>query len=137
MLYIGAECTRKEFAMQTEKFEIILGVVPGYFHDNESESDEAFGEKLQDVQASVYKDTGSYISVVWRPAMVSYHIEWGCPNGGEKVYQITGTRNPEFAQDANVYRKVTELFAKRLMDEFCQSTLTLEWQEVDLTYLKK
>ena len=137
MLYIGTECTRKGFLMKTEKFEIILGVVPGYFHNNESEGDKAFGEKLQEVQKGVYDETGLYISVVWRPAMVSYHTEWGCPNGGEKVYQITGTRNPEFCQDENVYHKVTELFAKRLMDKFRQSTVTLEWQEVDLIYLKR
>lgn len=123
--------------MKTEKFEIILGVVPGYFHGNETKGDEAFGKKLQAIQASVYKDTGLYVSVVWRPAMVSYHTDWGCPVGGEKVYQITGTRNPEFYQDANVYRKVTELFAKVLVDVFHQTTVTLEWQEVDLTYFKK
>lgn len=137
MLYIGTECTRKGFLMKTEKFEIILGVVPGYFHDNKSEDDNAFGEKLQEVQASIFKDTGLYVSVVWRPAMVSYHTDWGCPVGGEKVYQITGTRNPEFVQDAVVYHKVVELFTKRLMKEFSQTTVTLEWQNVDLTYFFK
>ena len=138
MIYIVKECTRKAVIKKTEKFEIILGVVLGYFHNNESsEDDKAFGEKLQEVQAGIFDDTGLYVSVVWRPAMVSYHEAWGCPKGGEKVYQITGTRNPAFVADANVYKKVVDLFAERLMDKFQQSTLTLEWQNVDLTYLKR
>ena len=124
--------------MKTEKFEIILGVVPGYFHNNNhAEGEYSFGVKLQGVQAKVYDETGLYISVVVRPVKVSYHTDWGCPVGGEDVFQITGTRNPEFCEDGLVYRKVVELFSKRLMNEFSQSTVTLEWQEVDLTYLKK
>lgn len=123
--------------MKTEKFEIILGVVPGYFHGNETKGDEAFGKKLQAIQASIFKDTGLYVGVVWRPAMVSYSTEWGCPLGGERVYQLSGTRNPEFAQDKEVYRKAVELLTKVLIDVFHQVTATLEWQEVDLTYFKK
>lgn len=123
--------------MKTEKFEIILGVVPGYFHDNENEGDFSFGKKLQAIQASIFKDTGLYVGVVWRPAMVSYSTEWGCPLGGERVYQLSGTRNPEFAQDKEVYRKAVELLTKVLIDVFHQVTATLEWQEVDLTYFKK
>ena len=123
--------------MQTERFEIILGVVPGYFHNNEAEGDKSFGKKLQDIQAGVFKDTGLYVGVVWKPAKVSYSVDWGCPVGCEDVYQLSGTRNPEFCQEKEVYRKVVELLTKILMEEFHQTTCTLEWQNVDLTYLKK
>ena len=124
---------------ETEKFEIVMGVVAGYFHNNEAEGDQAFGEKLQEVQAGIFKDTGLYISVVWKPAMVSYSTDWGCPVGGEKVYQITGTRNPQFCEDKDreVYQKAVELLCVRLMEAFHQTTATLEWQKVELSYYKQ
>ncbi len=123
--------------MRTEKFELVLGTVPGYFHNNEFKSEKTFGMKLQEVQAGVFDDTGLYVSIVARPAKVSYHSVWGCPVGGEDVFLITGTRNPEFAQDKEAYRKTVELLVKRLMGVFHQSTATLEWQEVDLSYFKR
>lgn len=123
--------------MKTERFEIIMGVVAGYFHNNEkSEGDKSFGEKLQEVQESVFNDTGLYISCIWKPAKVSYHVAWGCPVGGEDVFQISGTRNPAFVQDKEVYRKVVELLTKKLMETFHQKTATLEWQETELNYLQ-
>ena len=121
---------------KTEKFEIVMGVVAGYFHNNKTEGDKSFGEKLQQLQAEVMDSTGLYVGVVWRPAMVSYSTDWGCPVGGEKVYQLSGTRNPEFAEDSGKYREAVELLCTKLMECFRQSTATLEWQNVELSYYK-
>ena len=121
---------------KTEKFEIVMGVVAGYFHNNEAEGDKSFGETLQALQSEVMAETGLYVSVVWKPAMVSYSTDWGCPVGGERVYSIQGTRNPEFAKDSEKYREAAELLCKRLMEEFHQSTATLEWQKTELSYLR-
>lgn len=124
---------------ETERFEIVMGVVAGYFHDNEAEGDQAFGEKLQQIQAEVMADTGIYVSAIWRPAMVSYSTDWGCPVGGEKVYSIQGTRNPQFYEDEKkeVYREAVDLLCTKLMETFHQSTATLEWQNVKLSYYKQ
>ena len=132
---------RKEVVMkiitnETEKFEIVMGVVAGYFHNNEGDISISFGKKLQQLQAEVMSDTGLYVSAIWRPAMVSYSTDWGCPAGGEKVYKITGTRNPAFAQDAGKYREAVELLCTKLMETFHQSTATLEWQKTELNYLQ-
>ena len=122
--------------IKTERFEIVMGVVSGYFHNNEAEGDKSFGETLQQLQAEVMAETGLYVSAIWKPAMVSYSTDWGCPAGGEKVYQITGTRNPAFAKDPEKYREAAELLCTKLMEFFHQSTATMEWQKTELSYLQ-
>jgi hypothetical protein len=65
-----------------------------------------------------------------------YHIEWGCPIGGEDTYTISGIANPEFIKDMEQYKEAVRKVILKLKEELKQTTVTLEFLEVDIEYLK-
>nr|DAX78875.1 MAG TPA: hypothetical protein [Caudoviricetes sp.] len=77
--------------LNTESFEIIMGVTAGYFHNNENENKEVeFRADYQKIAGETFDECGIYVSAIITSGDVIYHQDWGCPVGGEKVFIIKG-----------------------------------------------
>jgi len=120
---------------QTQEFELVIGVNEGYFHNNEININ--IYKLYQEVAEKIYKEEGTYISATITESKVIYSAAWGCPAGGEIVYSIKGTRNPQFVDDFEKYKKATEQIVKILGSELKQSTFMLSWKNLELNYFKK
>lgn len=125
------KCTKSK----TDKFEVVLGVNEGYFHNNENNVDIfSLWSKYADEIEQKY---GIYISALIKEIKVIYKSIWGCPKGGEIVYKISGERNNEFIKDNVKYKYAVEDLVELLAKELKQSTFTIVWSEVELNYFKK
>jgi hypothetical protein len=122
--------------MKTVKFFASLGVVPGYGHDNVTDDNAAViaGHAWQEAAASVQKETSTYVGAVISPARTVYHVDWGCPVGGEKTVLITGECNPEYTA-VDSYKAAVKETLKRTAQALQQSTTQLTFQEVEFEYL--
>lgn len=118
---------------KTIQFESIIGVNEGYFHNNDNSSIEDFNTLYQQLAADMYEETGIYISASISQKKVVYHKDWGCPVGGEVVYSIIGTCNPEFC-DTSVYKQVAMILLEKIARKLNQTTFTVVWQDVELNY---
>lgn len=119
----------------TQEFELIIGINEGYNHNNDSSIN--IYELYQEVAEKVQKESELYISATITKSRVVYSTAWGCPVGGEVVYSIKGTRNPQFVENFEKYKKATEQVAKILASELKQTTFTLTWRDLELNYFKK
>ena len=119
----------------TQEFELVIGINQGYNHNNDSSIN--IYELYQEVAEKIYKEGGTYISATITESKVIYSAAWGCTAGGEIVYSIKGTRNPQFVDDFEKYKKATEQIVKILGSELKQSTFTLSWKNLELNYFKK
>lgn len=123
--------------LNTESFEIIMGVTAGYFHNNENENKEVeFRADYQKIAGEIFDECGIYVSAIITSGDVIYHQDWGCPVGGEKVFIIKGERNPLFMGDPERYRKIVEEITQRLMSKYEQTTCSLTWKEVTFSYFQ-
>jgi hypothetical protein len=120
--------------MKTIKKIITIGMNEGYNHTNDSNTG-SMEELYQKVAQKHFDESGLYISALISPAKVIYSQEWGCPDGGEEVYKIETTANPEFVKDLGKWRCTVKEIALELKNELKQSTVTIETVEVGLTYL--
>lgn len=123
--------------MKTLKFEIVTGINEGYGHENEEANGVLLVSKAwQFLAEKVMHETGLYISAVASQSKTIYNTDWGCPVGGEDTITITGIANPEFVKDLDQWKQVVLVVARQLKDELKQSTLTVEFTEVeDFVYL--
>ena len=108
--------------MQTERYVLTIGVSPGYNHRNEAAADEdatirSLCETAIRFAGEAEEKTGAYPSFVAIPGRVGYRHEWGCPEGGEFVYVLTGDRNPAHCYDAEAYRAAWRHLAASLKAE--------------------
>ena len=118
--------------MKTIKFEITTGINEGYFHENENRNGEQIvGELWQKIALNIYNSTEIYISSNISPSKTVYNTEWGCPKGGEDTVNINGTANPEFVKDLEQWKSVVLEIAKKLKTELKQSTMTVEFKNID------
>lgn len=118
---------------KTIQFEAIIGVNEGYFHNNDKDTGIDFNTLYQQLAAETYNETGIYISASIASKKVIYHKDWGCPVGGEEVYSIIGTCNPEFCGTGG-YKQTAMILLEKLAHKLNQTTFTVVWQDVELNY---
>jgi len=124
---------------KTTKFFASLGVIAGYGHDNTveavAEAPELMAGKVwQEAAAAVMEATGTYVGAVITAAKTVYHINWGCPVGGEATVLITGECNPEYTKIDDYKAAVVEVLKQTALS-LGQSTTQLTFIEVEFEYL--
>ena len=119
--------------MATAKFFATFGVVAGYGHENKvaKPADAIVAEAWQKAAATVFADTGIYVSAVVEPSKVVYHADWGCPVGGEVAATVSGVANPAFVQDLAAWKKAVLSVVKLVKSELQQSTVAVEFVSID------
>lgn len=123
--------------MKSEKYEIIIGFIPGYKSDDEITQEDmipiskfcSLYQKISEENA-LLKVSGVIDSVV-----TVYSTQYGCLVGGEPCYRITCQRNPTFDSDPSLFRKAVMENVTKLKQTLRQSTVTVSRSEVDVTYL--
>lgn len=119
---------------ETESWRLTIGTLPGYGAQAQPGLSEAAFAGIYDACAeAVYAETGVYISANAAPARALYRREWGCPEGGEPVYLLSGVRNPQF-HEAGAYEDALERLIARLKEKLGQSTIYLERWPVRFDY---
>ncbi|NFN88116.1 hypothetical protein FDF31_16000 [Clostridium sporogenes] len=122
---------------KTLRFEIVSGVNKGYFHTNsQSESLDLVGGIWQKMAKEEFKKSNIYVSAVIKPSKTVYNQEWGCPENGEETVVLTGVANEEFVDDIEKWKDAVIKLAQELKKQMKQSTLTCEFIETELHYLK-
>ncbi|MDU1320986.1 MAG: hypothetical protein E6931_05680 [Clostridium botulinum] len=122
---------------KTLRFEIVSGVNKGYFHTNsQSESLDLVGGIWQKIAKEEFEKSNIYVSAVIKPSKTVYNQEWGCPENGEETVVLTGVANEEFVDDIEKWKDTVIKLAKELKNQMKQSTLTCEFIETELHYLK-
>lgn len=117
----------------TEKFSFVIGVTEGYFHDNENANID-FIYLVDQVANEVEQQTGIYIAFNIIPSTTVYKKEWGCPEGGEKTYNLSAIRNPQFNKDAVQWIVACNLIVDKLQLILTQSTITSEITRIIMRY---
>lgn len=118
------------------RWSMSLGVNAGYdLTDQKKMKIEDICAIYQDVAKEVFEDTGVYISAVCNDARIVYHIEWGCPKGGEFAYTFTGSCNPFFSEKEK-YTQALQMVAKLMKEKLHQSTVLLEIVPAHIEYFK-
>jgi len=131
----------------TVKFFASLGVVAGYGHNNapanffrrvfcrRQSAELIAGKAWQEAAAAVMAaNGGTYIGAVITPAKTVYHLDWGCPVGGENTVLITGESNPEYTQLEAYKAAVVETLRQTAL-ALGQSTTQLCFLEAEFEYL--
>ena len=122
---------------KTLRFEIVTGINKGYINTNlKKDSIKLVGEIWQRIALEEYKSSNIYVSAVMRRSTTIYNIDWGCPIGGEDTVVITGVANYEFVDDIELWKKTVIKLANQLKEELQQVTMTCEFMESELYYLK-
>ena len=121
--------------MKTINFSAEVGVNEGYDSSNnhkQSKNIEELGVLFQNLQDEVQEETGIYIStVISGPNRTIYKNEWGCPNGGELTFNISGLANPQFVDDENEWKKASLLLMDKARTELKQSTISVVFNSQD------
>lgn len=126
--------------MKTLKFEAVVGIVAGYsgeamLAEADKVSTYAMGTVWQNVAIDVMENTGIYVSATINESKAVYATAWGCPVGGEPTYTISGSLNPRFGE-ASAWKEAVLTVIRRVKEIFNQSTVTVEFWEVDQEYLE-
>ena len=121
--------------MRTVKFSATVGVNEGYSHNNEIKNPlEIVGTLWQEIAESHYKKCNIYISAIITDSKTIYSPNWGCPTGGEDTITISGSCNPEFSNPED-WRKSVISVLKEMKEKLKQSTVTIEFWEIDSVYM--
>ena len=119
---------------ESVKWFISLGVNSGYELENQQLiSVEEVVTRYQKVAEHVEKTHGIYFSAVISQSRTIYKKEWGCPEGGEYTYTLSGSCNPVFS-DVKKYKETLSVLVSELRKEFRQSTLLLEVIPAEVYY---
>lgn len=125
--------------MKSVKFVSVIGVVAGYSGNDmllkaQEVAPDAMSKAWQQAAKEVFDDTGIYVSSNVTPSKTVYHEEWGCPIGGEPTFMIEGCLNPQFGE-VEPWKEAVVKCVKKVKKAFGQSTVTVEFSEIDHVYL--
>lgn len=122
----------------TLRFEIVSGVNKGYFTEENKTIDNLnlIGSIWQKIAKEEFEVCDIYISAVISSSKTVYHELWGCPKSGEETVIITGVANKEFVKDLDEWKQCVLRLAKKLKSELGQNTMTCEFMNTELYYLK-
>ena len=124
---------------QTEGFELVLGYIPGYDEEelksqNQYDSIEKFNELYYQIAEQIYRENDIFVTALINKSRVIYP---GAPVGGEKVYVIKGTRNPQYTEDKEGYKNAVNRIAEVLATYLKQTTYSIVWRNERYEYFKK
>ncbi len=120
--------------MKTMKMIANIGICEGYGHSNEIDIE--FEDMYMKVAEEVFSETKIYISAISKITRTLYSKNWGCPKGGEVTYEVTSIANPEYITSIEAWKLAVIEVVQRLKKLLKQSTVTVEFMEVDLYYLR-
>lgn len=121
--------------MKTTKFELTIGVNPGYHHNNEITGAAAVVSKLwQKIAEDLHSQGAPYVGATVRNATQVYRTEWGCPEGGEHVAIVTGLMNRHFEDRLGDWIDAVTQISKELKRRLKQEAIYLTFSTCDLVY---
>lgn len=122
--------------MKEHVFEFVVGVNPGYFHDNPTADALTVVADAWDKAATELSLTnGLYVPAVMFSAKAVYKTDWGCPVGGEDVVIVRGNYNPSFCDTPIQWSSSVALICESVKKRLGQKTATLMLQERNFLYL--
>ena len=124
---------------EVESFQLVLGYIKGYDREElESEHKyddiEKFNSLYYQIAQKVREENGVFVTAFTYKSRVLYP---DCPEGGEKVYVIEGSRNSYFTKDKAKYKNAVNRVARILATELEQTTYSITWNNVKYSYFKK
>lgn len=123
--------------LKTDKVSFVIGVNPGYFHNNNNKV--SLSKLARDVDKAAKKAEeiqGCYVAFNISYGVTMYKTEWGCPDGGERTFTISAVRNPKFNKDSDQWKWACITAISALREELKQSTVTIEFSEIEMIYLE-
>lgn len=141
---------RSLLGVRTLEFQLNIGVVRGYGHDNKDgpiSPAAKVAEDWQEIAEELFREYKVYPAGVVTPGVTLYPSQYGCPRGGEVTVTVTGLANPEhllvvkdeaagYSTDLDMWRYVVAQAAERLRKKLEQTTAYLTFRKVRFTYLK-
>lgn len=123
--------------MKTKKMVAVIGTYPGYGHNNMSTGRKInFCSLYMEIASEVFAECGIYVTAVCSETRTLYNTAWGCPKDGEVTYKVEATANPSFVQDMDAWKQACIQLIKMLKEKLKQSTVTVEFFDVELIYIK-
>lgn len=139
---------------ETEIYNITLGLIKGYKPDDiidrtpfgnivnkSNPEDEKSNLQKEDIIKRIStcldkteEETGIYLSIKITESNILYKKEWGCPDLGEPVMDISIIRNPKFNADDEKFKYAVKTLTQILQDEFEQSTVTMSISSGNIYY---
>ncbi|WP_409290226.1 hypothetical protein [Peribacillus sp. SCS-37] len=115
---------------------VVLGVNEGHGKNEKGHVLARAASVWQELAGGYYKETGIYVSAVAHRSKTIYHTDWGCPEGGEDTVTFTASANYEFIKDINAWKEAVTAISRQLKDRFEQESVTIEFEDISLIYLK-
>ncbi|MBF0990059.1 MAG: hypothetical protein HXK70_04820 [Clostridiales bacterium] len=124
---------------EVESFQLVLGYISGYNIEelerkNEFDSIERFNALYYQVAQEIYNKSGVFVTALTYKSRVLYP---DCPEGGERVYIIQGSRNEKFTPEPQKYQDAVNLLAMTLASKLKQETYSIAWSNTTYSYFKK
>lgn len=117
------------------KFEITIGINPGYFHDNPNDDAAKIVSHLWQTYCNeLYKEKKKVVSAVISNVNIVYPTDLGCPEVGEKCAKIEVQFNPKFLKDKFEYiALMAEMYniIEMMQSDLQQSTVSITAIPID------
>ena len=126
--------------MRTNEFNAVIGVISGYQGEEcLKQFSQMKGNELaiawQEEALKEMNYSGIYVSTIINESKSLYNTEWGCPIGGEPTYTLEGSRNPQFCKDEEEWKDAVRRVVKAVKGRFNQTTVTLNFREIEQEYI--
>jgi|AntRauTorcE11897_2_1112592.scaffolds.fasta_scaffold71457_1 hypothetical protein len=120
------------------KFEVVFGVNPGFNHDNEVTDPVAVMTMVWLEQMDlVRQNSGLYISALILPGRVSYPKEFGAPDGGEEVVEVSGYYNAQYHRYTELWQAAVRSTVSKCKDVLEQDTVALLFFPCQVEYMTR